>query len=93
METIIGSLPAFIVVIAGILLWKYHASGTILWGSIGIIVYIGFVVNEMGKGIDFNIAWRYPSEFFPVDLLILLIGILSLISLLIGIYIEFKKRK
>jgi hypothetical protein len=82
METIIGSLPAFIVVIAGILLWKFHVSGTILWGSIGIIVYLGFVVNEMDR-VDFDTAiWKFP-----------IIGIAGLILLIIGIYIEFKKRK
>ena len=46
----------------------------------------------MGKGISFNRAWQSPSVYFP-DVLILLIGMLGLISLLIGIYIELKKRK
>ena len=80
---IIGTLIGIILVIGGIALYKYHVPGTILWGSIGIIVYLGFVVNEMSKGIDFDTAiWKFP-----------IIGILGLISLVIGIYIELKKRK
>ena len=89
---IIGTLIGIILVIGGIALYKYHVPGTILWGIIGIIVYLGFVTNEMGKGISFNIAWQSPSVYFP-DVLVLLIGMLGLISLLIGIYIELKKRK
>jgi len=72
--------------------YKYNVPGTIRWGGIGVIVYIGFVYNEMSKGIDFNRAWQYPSYYIP-DFLILLIGLLGLISLLIGIYIELIKKK
>ena len=75
-----------------IALWKYHIPGTILWGSVGLIFYILSVYNEMSKGISFNRAWQSPSVYFP-DVLVLLIGMLGLISLLIGIYIELKKRK
>ena len=65
-----------------IALWKFHVPGTILWGTIGIIVYLGFVVNEMDS-VDFDTAiWKFP-----------IIGIAGLILLIIGIYIEFKKRK
>ena len=64
-----------------IALWKFHVPGTILWGSIGIIVYLGFVVNEMDKGVDFDTAiWKFP-----------IIGIAGLILLIIGIYNKFKK--
>ena len=85
---IIGTLIGIILVI-GVISLIY--AGTILWGGIGVIVYIGFVYNEMSKGIDFNRAWQYPSYYIP-DFLILLIGALGLISLLIGIYIELKKK-
>ena len=79
---IIGTLIGIILVIGGIALYKYHVPGTILWGIIGIIVYLGFVVNEMDS-VDFDTAiWKFP-----------IIGILGLISLVIGIYIELKKRK
>ena len=79
---IIGILVGIIIVVGGIALWKYHVPGTILWGTIGIIVYLGFVVNEMDR-VDFDTAiWKFP-----------IIGILGLISLVIGIYIELKKRK
>ena len=76
-----------------IALWKsgYYVPGTILWGSVGLIFYILSVYNEMSKGVSFNIAWQYPSVVFP-SFLVLLIGVLGLISLLIGIYIELKKR-
>ena len=78
---IIGTLIGIILVIGGIALYKYHVPGTILWGSIGIIVYLGFVVNEMSKGIDFDTAiWKFP-----------IIGIAGLILLIIGIYNKFKK--
>ena len=79
---IIGTLVGIILVIGAIALWKYHVPGTILWGSIGIIVYLGFIVNEMSKGIDFDTAiWKFP-----------IIGIAGLILLIIGIYNKFKKQ-
>jgi len=85
-------LALVIVLLVIVAVWKFHVPGTILWGSGGLIFYILSVYNEMSKGISFNIAWQYPSVFFP-SFLVLLIGILGLISLLIGIYIELKKRK
>ena len=91
-----GTLIGIILVIGVISLiyaeYKYNVHGTILWGGIGVIVYLGFVYNEMSKGIDFNRAWQYPSYYIP-DFLILLIGLLGLISLLIGIYIKLIKKK
>ena len=82
METIVILVIALIITGICIALWKFHVSGTILWGSIGIIVYLGFVVNEMDS-VDFDTAiWKFP-----------IIGIAGLILLIIGIYIEFKKRK
>ena len=93
---IIGTLIGIILVIGVISLgyaeYKYNVPGTILWGGIGVIVYLGFVYNEMSKGINFSRAWQYPSYYIP-DFLILLIGLLGLISLLIGIYIELIKKK
>ena len=85
-------LALVIVLLIFVAVWKFHVPGTILWGSVGLIFYILSVYNEMSKGISFNRAWQSPSVFFP-DVLVLLIGILGLISLLIGIYIELKKRK
>ena len=85
-------LALVIVLLVFVAVWKFHVPGTILWGSVGLIFYILSVYNEMSKGISFNIAWRSPSVFFP-DVLVLLIGMLGLISLVIGIYIELKKRK
>ena len=38
---IIGTLIGIILVIGGIALYKYHDPGTILWGIIGINVYLG----------------------------------------------------
>ena len=89
---IMGTLIGIILVIGAISLYKYSVPGTILWGGIGVIVYLSSVYNEMSKGIDFNSAWKYPSYYIP-DFLILLIGLLGLISLLIGIYIELIKKK
>ena len=89
---IMGTLIGIILVIGAISLYKYNVPGTILWGGIGVIVYLGFVYNEMSKGINFNRAWQYPSVYIP-DFIVLLIGLLGLISLLIGIYIELKKKK
>ena len=66
-----------------IALWKFHVPGTVLWGSIGIIVYLGFVVNEMSKGVDFGTAiWKFP-----------IIGIAGLILLIVGLFISFQKRR
>jgi len=82
METIVILVITLIFTGICIALWKFHVPGTILWGSIGIIVYLGFVVNEMDS-VDFDTAiWKFP-----------IIGIAGLILLIIGIYIEFKKRK
>ena len=65
-----------------IALWKFHVPGTILWGSIGIIVYLGFVVNEMDKGVDFDTAiWKFP-----------IIGIAGLILLIFGLFMHFNKK-
>ena len=89
---IMGTLVGIILVIGAISLYKYSVPGTILWGGIGVIVYLSSVYNEMSKGIDFNRAWKYPSYYIP-DFLILLIGLLGLISLLIGIYIALIKKK
>ena len=50
---IVGTLILILLIVCGIALWKFHVPGTILWGAIGVIVYIGFVYNEMGKGVDF----------------------------------------
>jgi len=86
-----GTLIGIVLVIGAISLYKYNVPGTILWGGIGVIVYIGFVYNEMSKGINFNTAWKYPSAYIP-DFLVLLIGVLGLISLLISIYTELKKK-
>ena len=84
-------LALILVLLVFIGVWKFHVPGTILWGSLGLIFYILSVYNEMSKGVSFNIAWQYPSVVFP-SFLVLLIGVLGLISLLIGIYIELKKR-
>ena len=89
---IVGTLILILLIVRGIALWKFHVPGTILWGAIGVIVYIGFVYNEMGKGVNLKLALISPSVVFP-PVLVLLIGLLGLISLLIGIYIEIKKRK
>ena len=63
--------------------WKFNVPSTILWGAAGIIVYIGFVYNEMGKGKPFNEAiWTFP-----------IIGIAGLILLIVGLFINFKKLK
>ena len=54
-----------------------------MWGAIGVIVYIGFVYNEMGKGVDFDIAiWTFP-----------IIGIAGLILLIVGLFISLKKNR
>ncbi len=66
-----------------IALWKFHVSGTILWGSIGVIVYIGFVCNEMSKGVPFERA------IYTLNI----IGIGGLILLIVGLFINFKKLK
>ena len=79
---IIGILVGIIIVIGCIALWKYHVPGTILWGSIGIIVYLGFIVNEMSKGVDFDIA----IYTFPI------IGIAGLILLIFGLFMYFNKK-
>ena len=83
-------LALILVLLVFIGVWKFHVPGTILWGSLGLIFYILSVYNEMSKGISLNRAWQSPSAIFP-DIIILLIGILGLISLLIGIYIKLKK--
>ena len=78
---IIGILVGIIIVIGCIALWKYHVPGTILWGSIGIIVYLGFVVNEMDS-VDFDTAiWKFP-----------IIGIAGLILLIFGLFMHFNKK-
>ena len=87
-----GTLIGIILVIGAISLYKYNVPGTILWGGIGVIVYIGFVYNEMSKGINFIEVSQFPTISIPY-LLVSLIGLLGLISLLIGIYIELKKKK
>ena len=80
---IVGTLILILLIVCGIALWKFHVPGTILWGAIGVIVYIGFVYNEMGKGVDFDIAiWTFP-----------IIGIAGLILLIVGLFINFKKLK
>ena len=80
METIVILVITLIFIGICIALWKFHVPGTILWGSIGIIVYLGFVVNEMDR-VDFDTAiWKFP-----------IIGIAGLILLIIGIYNKFKK--
>ena len=93
---IIGTLIGIILVIGVISLgyaeYKYNVPGTILWGGIGVIVYLGFVYNEMSKGINFIEVSQFPTISIPY-LLVSLIGLLGLISLLIGIYIELKKKK
>ena len=89
---IMGTLIGIILVIGAISLYKYNVPGTILWGGIGVIVYIGFVYNEMSKGINFIEVSQFPTTSIPY-LLVSLIGLLGLISLLIGIYIELKKKK
>lgn len=89
---IMGTLIGIILVIGAISLYKYNVPGTILWGGIGVIVYIGFVYNEMSKGINFIEVSQFPTISIPY-LLVSLIGLLGLISLLIGIYIELKKKK
>ncbi len=53
---IVSTLIIILLVVGSIALWKFHVPGTILWGGIGIIVYLGFVVNEMDKGVPFEIA-------------------------------------
>ena len=89
---IMGTLIGIILVIGAISLYKYNVPGTILWGGIGVIVYLGFVYNEMSKGINFIEVSQFPTTSIPY-LLVSLIGLLGLISLLIGIYIELKKKK
>jgi len=85
-------LALVIVLLVFVALIKFHIPLTIILGSLGLLFYILSVDNEMSKGVSFNVAWQSPSVFFP-PLLVLLIGLLGLISLLIGIYIEIKKRK
>ena len=80
---IVTTLILILLVVGGIALWKFYVPGTILWGVIGIIVYIGFVYNEMGKGVDFDTA----IYTFPI------IGIAGLILLIVGLFINFKKLK
>ena len=89
---IIHILALVIVLLVFVALIKFHIPNTIILGSLGLLFYILLVYNEMSKGVSFNVAWQFPSVFFP-PLLVLLIGLLGLISLLIGIYIEIKKRK
>ena len=89
---IMGTLIGIILVIGAISLYKYNVPGTILWGGIGVIVYIGFVYNEMSKGINFIEVSQFPTTSIPY-LLVSLIGLLGLISLLIGLYIELIKKK
>ena len=89
---IMGTLIGIILVIGAISLYKYNVPGTILWGGIGVIVYIGFVYNEMSKGINFIEVSQFPTISIPY-LLVSLIGLLGLISLLIGLYIELIKKK
>ena len=80
---IVTTLILILLVVGGIALWKFHVPGTILWGVIGIIVYIGFVYNEMSKGVDFDIAiWTFP-----------IIGIAGLILLIVGLFISLKKNR
>ena len=40
---IVSTLILILLIVGGIALWKFHVPGTILWGVIGIIVYIGSV--------------------------------------------------
>ena len=85
-------LALVVVLLVFVAFIKFHIPGTILWGGLGLFVYMMFVYNEMGKGVNLKLALISPSVVFP-PVLVLLIGLLGLISLLIGIYIEIKKRK
>ena len=81
METIVILVITLIFTGICIALWKFHVPGTILWGSIGIIVYLGFVVNEMDS-VDFDTAiWKFP-----------IIGIAGLILLIFGLFMHFNKK-
>ena len=80
---IVSTLILILLIVGGIALWKLHVPGTILWGAIGIIVYIGFVYNEMSKGVPFERA-IYTFN---------IIGIAGLILLIVGLFINFKKLK
>ena len=81
METIVALVITLIFTGICIALWKFHVPGTILWGSIGIIVYLGFVVNEMDS-VDFDTAiWKFP-----------IIGIAGLILLIFGLFMHFNKK-
>ena len=62
---IMGTLIGIILVIGAISLYKYNVPGTILWGGIGVIVYIGFVYNEMSKGINFIEVSQFPTTSIP----------------------------
>jgi|TARA_B100001964_G_C13856347_1_gene432437 L-asparagine transporter-like permease len=77
---ILITLISCLLVIGAIALWKYRIPSLILWGGILIIIYLGFVVNELYSK-DFDEA----IHTFP------LVGILGLILLIIGIFIKFKK--
>ena len=74
---IMGTLIGIILVIGAISLYKYNVPGTILWGGIGVIVYIGFVYNEMSKGINFIEVSQFPTISIPY-LLVSLIGLLGI---------------
>ena len=80
---IVTTLILILLVVGGIALWKFHVPGTILWGVIGIIVYIGFVYNEMSKGVPFERA-IYTFN---------IIGIVGLILLIVGVFVIFRKGK
>ena len=82
METIVILVITLIFTGICIALWKFHVPGTILWGTIGIIVYLGFVVNEMDKGVPFEIAIYTFS----------IIGIAGLILLIFGLFMYFNKK-
>jgi len=61
--------------------WKYQLPKEMLIGSAGIIVYVGFVSNELGKGVDLDLAiYKFP-----------IIGIVGLLFFIIGLLIMFKK--
>ena len=79
---IVSTLIIILLVVGSIALWKFHVPGTILWGTIGIIVYLGFVVNEMDKGVPFEIAIYTFS----------IIGIAGLILLIFGLFMYFNKK-
>jgi|TARA_B100001079_G_scaffold256889_1_gene253744 hypothetical protein len=79
---IVSTLIIILLVVGSIALWKFHVPGTILWGGIGIIVYLGFVVNEMDKGVPFEIAIYTFS----------IIGIAGLILLIFGLFMYFNKK-